>query len=216
MIMYDKIKKNEEIKIYIENADKYLEEIGYTEHSFAHVCKVAEVSSNLLKDLKYDEHTQDLCAVASYMHDIGNCVNRYDHAISGAVMSFTFLDKLGFGAKDIVQIIQAIGNHDESSANCVSPISAALILADKTDVRRSRVRCKESEFDIHDRVNYSVTNSELVLQGERIVLFLTIDITVTPIMDYFEIFLGRMTLCKMAAKYLSLNFGLVINGQKLL
>ena len=216
MKMYEKIKNNRDINIYIENADKALKEIGYTEHSFAHVCKVAEVSSKLLRDLGYDEHTQDLCAVASYMHDIGNSVNRHEHAISGAVISFRLLDKMGMDAKDVVQIIQAIGNHDESSSNCVSPISAALILADKTDVRRSRVRGREEEFDIHDRVNYSVKKSEMILQGEEIVLFLTLDTEVTPIMDYFEIFLGRMTLSKMAAKYLGLKFGLVINGQKLL
>ena len=217
MSLYELIKTNEDISTYIIEADHYLEAIGYTEHGLAHVTKVAVMAKEILLDNHCDEHEVDLGMIACYLHDIGNSINRIDHAHSGAIMAFQLLEKLNFNASDIVQIVQAIGNHDEKSANCVSKISAALILADKCDVRRSRVRCNdEVDFDIHDRVNYSVTYSKLVLSEDKYTLNLVIDQEVSAIMDYFEIFLERMRLCQKACKYLNKDFGLVINNLILL
>lgn len=219
MITYEDIKKNEQIKTYIRSADESLISLGYTEHSFAHVGIVAHNAKYILSTLGYPERTIELAMIASYMHDIGNVINRVDHAQSGAVMAFRILDKLGAVPEDIAVIISAIGNHDEVTAVPVNEVAAALILADKTDVRYTRVRNRDfASFDIHDRVNYAVKESGLVINGEKtkLSLNLTIDTEFSSVMDYFEIFLGRMILCKKASQKLGLKFEVNINGQKVL
>lgn len=219
MITFEDIKSSKEIKTYIRKADDSLEELGYTEHSFAHVGKVASQAQEILLMLGYDERTAELARIAGYMHDIGNVVNRVDHAQSSAIMAFRILDKMGMEVEEIATIISAIGNHDEATAVPVNAVAAALILADKSDVRRSRVRNRDlASFDIHDRVNYSVESSTLVIdEGNKYaVLNLKIDTELFTIMDYFEIFLGRMLLCRRAAEFLKLRFKLVINEVELL
>ncbi|HIU66136.1 MAG TPA: HD domain-containing protein [Candidatus Caccomorpha excrementavium] len=217
-ITYQDLRNNEAIRTYILKADESLIALGYTEHSFAHVVKVADCASRILRMLGYSEREAELARMAGYLHDIGNVINRIDHAQSGAVMAFRILDKMGADPEDIATIITAIGNHDESTAFPVNPVAAALILADKTDVRRSRVRNPDrTNFDIHDRVNYSVRESRLDIKpSESAELILTIDTDICAVMDYFEIFLNRMTLCRKAAEKLGLQFRLVINGQRLL
>ena len=217
MISYEEIKNNESVKTYIERADASLKALGYTEHSYAHVGMVAERAAGLLRDLGYDERTVELTRIAAHLHDIGNVVNRVDHSQSGALIAFRILDNLGMSASEIAEIVTAIGNHDEGTGVPVSILSAALIIADKSDVRRTRVRNNDfSTFDIHDRVNYSVTDSKLALTdgGKAVTLYLTVDTSISSIMDYFEIFLVRMKLCRQAAESLGLSFELVINGQK--
>ena len=217
MITIDDIRKNKEVLCYINGADYALKEMGYTEHALAHVETCVNVVTKILSKLNYDQETINLAQIAAFMHDIGNVINRNDHAHSGAVMSFRILDKLGMDAISISKIINAIGNHDESSAYAVSPISAALILADKSDVRRTRVRQKNvSEFDIHDKVNYAVTKKEIEFDGQVFMLKLTIDTEISSIMNYFEIFLKRMLLCQKASEYLNIKFALNINGTKML
>ena len=219
MITYKDIKNSKEIQTYIRKADEALGALGYTDHSFAHVGKVANDAKELLLKLGYDERTAELAAIAAHMHDIGNVVNRVDHAQSGAMMTFRILDKMGMDVEEVATIISAIGNHDESTAVPVNAVAAALILADKTDVRRTRVRNRDiSTFDIHDRVNYYVEKSTVTLFEDKkeIVLELKIDTQFSAVMDYFEIFLGRMLLCRRAANYLDLKFKLIINGVELL
>ncbi len=219
MITYEQIKKDPDIRTYVEEADNSLAALGYTEHSFAHVTRVAEMAGNILAALDYPERTVELAKIAGFLHDIGNLVNRVDHSQSGAIIAFRILDKLGMDPKEIAAITAAIGNHDEGTGVPVSAIAAAIILADKSDVRRSRVRSKEINFaDIHDCVNYSVTASSLDLDKENqlVRLSLTIDPNFSSVMDYFEIFLGRMMLCRKAAEKLGLRFKLTINGQSLL
>ena len=216
---YNEIKENKAIKDYITAADASLSALGYTEHSFAHVTAVAEKAGYILQTLGYSVRTVELVKIAGYLHDIGNLVNRIDHSQSGAVMAFRILDKLGFDSEEIADIVTAIGNHDEGTGVPVSCFAAALILADKSDVRRNRVRNRDiSTFDIHDRVNYSVTNANLQISGDKakIELNLTIDTEYSSVMDYFEIFMGRMILCRKAAQKLGLQFKLVINNQQLL
>ncbi len=216
MITYKQIKNDPAIKVYIEEANRTLGVLGYTEHSFAHVTKVAETAGGILEKLGCDAQTVELAKIAGYMHDIGNVINRIDHSQSGAVMAFRILDKMGMPALDISRIVSAIGNHDEGTGKPVNEIAAALIIADKSDVRRSRVRNDDfSTFDIHDRVNYSVHSGELDLDTEKkaLTLSLEIDSAFGSVMDFFEIFLARMTMCKNAAQTLGLSFGLVINGQ---
>lgn len=218
-ITFKEIKNNEKIKIYIKKADEALGALGYTEHSFAHVGIVANNAKYILTTLGADEHTIELAMIASYIHDIGNVINRVDHAQSGAVMAFRILDQLGMEAEDIATIISAIGNHDESTAVPVNDVAAALIIADKTDVRYTRVRNRDlATFDIHDRVNYAVRESGIEINEDKTKLFLnlTIDTEISPVMDYFEIFLGRMILCKKACEKLHLRFQVIINGQKVL
>lgn len=218
MLTYEEIKKDNDIRTYILMADKTLSAMGYTEHSFAHVTKVSETAAWLLNSLGYDEHIIERTKIAGYLHDIGNLVNRVEHSQSGAVMAFRILDNLGMDPEDISIIVSAIGNHDEGTGIAVNPETAALILADKSDVRRTRVRNTDiSSFDIHDRVNYSVISSKLSLEDEDILLLtLEIDTEIGSVMDYFEIFLGRMTMCRKAAETLGLRFKLQINGQNLI
>lgn len=217
MLTYEEIKNNSDIRTYISMADKTLSAMGYTEHSFAHVTKVSETAAWLLNELGYDEHTVTRTRIAGFLHDIGNLVNRSEHSQSGAVMAFRILDNLGMDPEDIAVIVSAIGNHDEGTGIAVNPETAALILADKSDVRRSRVRNSDiSSFDIHDRVNYSVISSKLTLEEDIILLTLEIDTEIGSVMDYFEIFLVRMTMCRKAAETLGLRFKLMINGQNLI
>src|SRR5690554_745118 len=219
MVKFKDIKNNKEIRTYIEKADEVLTALGYTEHSFAHVTKVAKQAKEILEILGYDERTQELAQIAGFMHDIGNVINRADHAQSGAVMAFRILDKLGMDVEEIATVISAIGNHDEETAVPVNAVAAALIIADKSDVRRTRVRNRDvANFDIHDRVNYSVLSSKLIVDKDRkdAILYLKIDTEHFKIMDYFEIFLGRMLLCRKASQFLGLKFKLVINDEQLL
>lgn len=217
MITYADIQKNEAIRTYIAKADESLIALGYTEHSFAHVTRVAETARYILETMGYPERDQELAQIAGFLHDIGNLVNRIDHAQSGAVMAFRILDNLGMDPAEIAAIVTAIGNHDEGTAQAVNPIAAALILGDKTDVRRSRVRNQDkTTFDIHDRVNYSVKHFSVKINEEKtlIKLKLSIDTRYGSVMDYFEIFLGRMILCRKAAEALKLQFRLLINEQQ--
>ena len=217
-IRYEDVIHSQEIHSYIRRADESLIALGYTEHSFPHVTRVSQTSRRILLELGYPERDAELAAIAGYLHDIGNVVNRIDHAQSGAIMAFRILDHMDAAPDDIATIITAIGNHDEGTAFPVNPVAAALILADKTDVRSSRVRNKDmATFDIHDRVNYAVTRSELNIVPDReIGLDLTIDTEISTVMDYFEIFLGRMVLCRKAAEKLGVHFSLTINGQKMM
>ena len=210
MVSYEEIKKNPAINTYISKADESLRALGFTEHSFAHVVNVANTAESI--DI-------ELVKIAAYLHDIGNLVNRVDHSQSGAVMAFRLLTNLEADAEDIATITTAIGNHDEGNGVPVNAVAAALILADKSDVRRSRVRNNDiTTFDIHDRVNYSVEKSRLVINDEHtcITLVLSIDTNYGSVMDYFEIFLGRMILCRKAAQKLGLQFKLIINDQPLI
>lgn len=219
MFTYQSLLENEEIKTYIAAQDKSLEALGYTEHSFAHVGKVAEDAARLLVALGFSAREVELARIAGYLHDIGNLVNRVGHSQSGAIIAFRLLDKLGMCPDEIATVVTAIGNHDEGTGVPVSPVAAALIIADKADVRRSRVRNRDfASFDIHDRVNYSVESSELTVDvdNKTVRLTLTIDKKFSTVMDYFEIFLERMLLCRRAAEVLSLTFKLDINGQELL
>lgn len=192
---------------------------GYTEHSYRHIGIVSKRAGDILEKLGYDQHTVELTRIAGYLHDIGNCVNRVDHAHSGAIMAYNILKDMGMPVEDRTEIMMAIGNHDEGTGTAVSAISAAIILADKSDVHRDRV-CKTnmSVFDIHDRVNYAVTDADLHMDTENriITLNLTIDRNICPMLDYFEIFMDRTMMSKYAAKYLKIWFELIINGTKLL
>ena len=216
MPSFAEIKNDSAIKAYITAADSSLAALGYTEHSFAHVTKVAESAADILSALGYDDHTVELARIAGYLHDIGNLVNRNEHSQSGAVMAFRILDRLGFEPEDIATIVTAIGNHDEGTGVAVNAVAAALIVADKTDVRRTRVRNRDfSTFDIHDRVNYSVFDTVLDIDTEakEVRLSIKIDTDISSIMDYFEIFLGRMIMCRKSAETLGLAFKLRINEQ---
>ena len=219
MITFEDIKNNADIRTYIQCADESLAALGFTEHSFAHVTRVAETAKYILETLGYSEHEVELARIAGFMHDIGNVVNRVDHSQSGAVMAFRILDKLGMPAEDIATVVTAIGNHDEGHGVPVNAIAAALILADKSDVRRTRVRNQEkSTFDIHDRVNYAVTESKLKIAKDKsvIALNLQIDESICSMYDYFDIFLGRMMLCRKSAETLGTTFKLTVNGRKVL
>ena len=219
MVTVDNIKNNLQVRTYIEKADESLGALGFTEHSFAHVTSVAERAGNILTELGYPEHDAELARIAGYLHDIGNIVNRIDHAQSGAVMAFRLLDQLGMEPEDIATVISAIGHHDEGTAVPINPVAAALILADKTDVRRSRVRNTDmATFDIHDRVNYAVEHAKTYISHDKtdFVLKIHIDTSISAVMDYFEIFLSRMLLCRKAAEYLKLKFKLIINSQEIL
>lgn len=219
MVTFEEIKNNEAINTYIRKADQTLSERGFTEHSFAHVGMVATNASYIMETLGYSEREVELVKIAAYLHDIGNLVNRVDHSQSGAVMAFRILDNLHMPAEEICDIVAAIGNHDEGTGRPISPMAAALILADKSDVRRSRVRNNDpATFDIHDRVNYSVKKAELKINENHtlIKLKLSVDTRYGSVMDYFEIFMNRMVLCRKAAERLGLQFKLMINEQQLI
>ena len=206
-ITLEQVKKSEEITSYIRKADESLSALGFTEHSFAHVGLVSAQASAILKTLGYDDRTCELAAIAGWLHDIGNVINRIDHAQSGAVMAFRILDKMGASPEETATI---------KTAFPVNPVAAALILADKMDVRANRVREKaRAAFDIHDRVNYSVKKHEVTLTEKEICLTLAINTEVCAVIEYFEIFMDRMLLCRRAAEKLGLHFALVINGQRM-
>ena len=194
-------------------------DFGYTEHSHRHISIVSKRAGDILEKLGYPERTVELTRIAGYLHDIGNCVNRTDHAHSGAIMAYNILKEMGMPVEERTEIMMAIGNHDENTGTAVSDISAALILADKSDVHRDRVtNTNMSTFDIHDRVNYAVTDANLEIDAEyrKVILKLTIDTQICPVLDYFQIFMDRTMMSKYAAKYLHIWFELVINGTKLL
>lgn len=219
MLRYDEVIKSDVIKTYIMRADESLIALGYTEHSFAHVLHVSEMAGYILRILGYDDRTVELAKIAGYLHDIGNLANRKDHSQSGAVMAWSILNDMGCDPGEIATIVTAIGNHDEGTGVPVNAVAAALILADKADVRRSRVRNKDvSTFDIHDRVNYSVKKSSLRINDDKscVLLQLEIDTQYGSVMDYFEIFMGRMILCRKAAEKLGLQFKLTINDQQVI
>ena len=219
MITLKEVRKNEEVEALIKGAQKQLDSLGYTEHSHRHISIVSKRAGDILEKLGYSERTVELAKIAGYLHDIGNCVNRTDHAHSGAILAYNILKDMGMPVEERTEIMMAIGNHDENTGTAISDISAAIILADKSDVHRDRVTNKNlSTFDIHDRVNYAVTNAELDLNVEerKILLNLTIDTKLCPVLDYFEIFMDRTMMSKYAAKYLKIWFELVINDTKLL
>lgn len=219
MITLDDIKSNEEVQELIVGAQKQLNALGYTEHSVRHISIVSNRAGRILETLGYPEERIELAKIAGYMHDIGNCVNRVDHAHSGAMLAYQILKEMGMEVKKRTEIMMAIGNHDEQTGTAVSDISAALILADKSDVHRDRVvNTNMSTFDKHDKVNYAVTNADFKIDKEtrRATLDLTIDTKICPVLDYFEIFMDRTMMSKYAAKYLNIWFELIINGTKLL
>lgn len=219
MLTYEEITKSEAIKTYIIRADESLGALGYTEHSFSHVMHVAQTAGYILESMGYDKRTVELAKIAGYLHDIGNLVNRKDHSQSGAVMAWSILNDMGCDPGEVATIVTAIGNHDEGTGVPVNPVAAAMILADKADVRRSRVRNKDlSTFDIHDRVNYSVKKSSLKINEDKtlVKLKLTVDTNLGSVMEYFEIFMQRMLLCRKAAEKLGLQFKLIINEQQLI
>ena len=216
---YEEVRRDPAVQVYIAQADASMQALGFTEHSFAHVSRVAKTAGDILETLGYPERIVELARIAGYLHDIGNVVNRVDHSQSGAVMAFRILDRMNFPPEEIAAIVTAIGNHDEGNGTPVNAVSAALFLADKSDVRRSRVR-KTADItqDIHDRVNYSVTSSNLDidLQEHTITLSLAVDTHVSSVMEYFEIFMKRMVLCRKAAERLGLQFRLMINEQQVM
>ena len=219
MITLKDIKENKELDALIRGAQKQLNAIGYTEHGHRHISIVSKRAGDILEKLGYPERTVELTRIAGYMHDIGNCVNRVDHAHTGAILAYNILKEMGMPIEEITEIMMAIGNHDENTGTAVSDISAALILADKSDVHRDRVVNKNlSTFDIHDRVNYAVTNADLIMDEKerKVTLNLTIDTKISPVLDYFEIFMQRTMMCKYAAKYLKIWFELIIKDTKLL
>ena len=219
MVTLEDIKKNEEMEAFIKGGQQQLDGLGYTEHSHRHISIVSKRAGEILEALGYPQRTVELAKIAGYMHDIGNCVNRVDHAHSGAILAYNILKDLNMPVEERTKIMMAIGNHDENTGTAISEISAAIILADKSDVHRDRVTNKNlSTFDIHDRVNYAVTNAELKIDNEekKAVLELTIDTNICPVLDYFEIFMARTMMSKYAAKHLKIWYELVINGTKLL
>ena len=217
MIKFDDVKRDKAVLAYIKSADESLRALGFTEHGLAHVGKVADMAADILSVLGYPEREVELARIAGLLHDIGNVVNRVKHSQSGALMAFRILDRMGMEPEEIAKVVTAIGNHDEGEGVPVSNISAALILADKSDVRRSRVRETDVAPDIHDRVNSSVDSAELKIDREdkTVSLILKIDTSVASVMEYFEIFLGRMMMCRKAADKLGLKFCIEINGQKI-
>ena len=219
MLTYEQVINSEAIKTYIIRADESLGALGFTEHSFSHVFHVAETAGYILTTMGYDERTVELAKIAGYLHDIGNLVNRKEHSQSGAIMAWSLLNAMGCDPAELATIVTAIGNHDEGTGVPVNAVAAALILADKADVRWTRVRNQDfSTFDIHDRVNYSVKKSALKINEDKtlVKLKLTVDTKLGSVMDYFEIFMERMILCRKAAERLGLQFKLIINEQQLI
>lgn len=219
MITLEDIKKNKEIEELILSSQRQLNALGYTEHSLRHISIVSNRAGRILETLEYPEERIELAKIAGYMHDIGNCINRVDHAHSGAILAYQILKEMGMDVKRRTEIMMAIGNHDEQTGTAVSDISAALILADKSDVHRDRVvNTNMPTFDKHDKVNYAVTNADFTINKEtkKAILELTIDTKICPVLDYFEIFMDRTMMSKYAAKYLNIWFEIIINGTKLL
>ena len=213
------VKNDKEVNVLVDNTERQLTELGYTEHGRRHIGIVSEIAGNILEELGYSEREIELARIAGYLHDIGNSINRMDHAHTGAILAYDILKRLGMPLEDAAEIMMAIGNHDENSGTAVSTVSATLILADKSDVHRSRVRKENlSRFDIHDRVNYAVEEAkvEVDTENKKIYLKLKIDTEICPVIKYFEIFLDRMLMCKKAASYLDVWFHLEINGAVLL
>ena len=218
LVTYEMVKNDPNVRVYIQKAGDALKAIGFSEHSFAHVGMVAEKAAYIMETLGYSEREVELVKIAAYLHDIGNVVNRSDHSQSGAIMAFRILERMGMDPAEISDIVMAIGNHDEGTGKPISPMAAALIIADKSDVRRSRVQNdNEDAFDAHDKVNYSVTKAELKINENKtlIKLKLSVDTRYGSVMDYFRIFMERMILCKTAAAKLGLEFKLMINEQQL-
>ena len=219
MLTFEMIRNNEEIRAYIEKGNANLGVMGFTEHYLAHAMKVSQTAAGILSELGYGGREIELARIAGYMHDLGNCINRNDHAHTGALMAMQILRGLGMDPGEIAVVIAAIGNHDEKTGTAVDPVSAALILADKANVRRSRVRGRDqTQFDIHDRVNYAAVSSALTVDREKkeIELSIELDDTISSVMDYFEIFLGRMLMCRRAAERLGCTFAMKANGSKVL
>ncbi len=219
MVTLQEVKAHPTVEVFIQNGSKFLETTGFTEHGFRHVNLVSSIARNILERLGYAEHQAELAAIAGYLHDIGNVMNRNNHGLSGAVIAYSVLQELRMPDDDISYVISAIANHEEEYGQPVNMVSAALILADKSDVHRSRVRNPDiANFDEHDRVNYAVEHSFLWVRNDQraITLELKIDTTICPVMEYFEIFMVRMSLCRRAAEFLKSNFELVINGNRLL
>ena len=218
-ITFEDIRKNNEFETYIQKGDELLSVLGFTEHSFVHAGRVSNTIVDILTNLGHTGREVELAKIAGYIHDIGNMVNRVDHAQTGAVLAFNILSRMGMKPEEIATIVSAIGNHDEGTGKPVNIASAALILADKSDVRRSRVRNTDfSTFDIHDRVNYAVEHARVKVDSEKriILLEMKIDVEISSLMEYFEIFLNRMMMCRKAADFLDAKFELVMNGTKLL
>jgi len=218
-ITFRDIVENHEIRTYIERGNELLGVLGITEHSLTHAAKVSQTASRILIELGYSEREAELAKIAGYIHDVGNVVNRVDHAQTGAVIAFNILTRLGMDPEEIATVTAAIGNHDEGTGSAVNTVSAALILADKGDVRRSRVRNHDfATFDIHDRVNYAVESSAIHVdrQKKSVLLDMKIDTRICSMIEYFEIFLDRMLMCRRAADFLKVKFELIINGTKIL
>lgn len=216
---YNEIRKNQEVLAFLKKGNENLGTLGYTDHSEVHCTMVAERGAFVLKQLGYSDHEIELVKIAGFMHDMGNAINRTHHAEYGAILANDILSKTDMTLNDRVTVVSAIANHDESTGGAVDPVSAALIIADKTDVRRNRVRTKEkASFDIHDRVNYAVTEAALDIDTEKnvISLNLKIDETICTMYEYFDIFLGRMMMCRRAAEILGTKFRLTANGSKVL
>lgn len=219
MVTLDDVKRDPVLDSFIRKGNEFLGAMGYTEHSYRHVNLVSGIAKNILDKLGYSKRDAELAAIAGYLHDLGNVVSRNDHGISGATICAPILLQMGMEPDEVATVISAIANHEEQYGQPVSPVAAALILADKSDVHRSRVRNREfANFDIHDRVNYAVENSLVWVDDKKrtITMELTINIKITPVMEYFEIFLSRMILCRRAAVFLDCVFELVVNGAKLL
>jgi uncharacterized protein len=217
-VTFDAVRESARVRTFIRAADQALAEIGYTEHGERHVSLVAHIAFNTLKRLGFPEREAELAAIAGFLHDIGNVVNREQHAQTGAVIAMSVLRDMGMPDLEIVRVMGAIGNHHENDGSAISPVSAAVILGDKSDVHRTRVRNPDMiKFDVHDRVNYAVEKSFLNVDDVRkeIVLELTIDTHISQVMEYFEIFMSRMLACRKAAKYLGTSFGLTVNGNRL-
>lgn len=215
---YEEIRNNEEIRAFLKKGNDNLGVLGFTDHSTAHCALVAERAADILKELGYDQHMIELAKIAGFMHDIGNAINRSHHAEYGAILAYELLKETDMPIDDRLTIVSAIGNHDEKDGVAVDEVTAALIIADKTDVRRSRVQSSKEEFDIHDRVNYAVTDADVIVDKENmtITLKLEIDETICSMFEYFEIFLGRMEMTRKAAKVFGAKFKVTVNGSKVL
>jgi uncharacterized protein len=218
VVTLDDVERDDDVIAAIEVADEYLGAIGYTEHGFRHANLVAHISGNVLRRLGYDARTAELGSIAGFMHDMGNCISREFHGVSSALLAKDALSRLGMDAREIAHVMNALGNHEEEFGTPANPIGAATIIADKSDVHHTRVRTADpADFDIHDRVNYAAKRSFLRVDAEARTVTLEIDIDTeqSGVMEYFEIFLSRMQMCRKAALVLDSTFSLVINGTKL-